>query len=403
MLNVNSVVAKHDEWRLRNCVNLIPSENVTSPEVRKLLSSDMGHRYTLPIRRELHGSFVENAYGGTRYLDIVEDMGESLAREIFEADFASLKPLSGHISCLAMLLSVCSPGDKILTISPKDGGYDGYAQEYMPQMLSLRADYLPFDEKRGRLDESGAAKMIVETAPKLVVVGSSFITFPYDLPLLKNACETAGAVLGYDASHVLGLIAGKHFQRPFQEGADIVVGSTHKSFFGPQGGIFLTNSEEIFQRMSEQATWRLWDNVHWNRVAALVQALIEAKEFGKEYAEQVIRNSSSLAWELDDLGFPLKYKGEGFTACHQIIVDSERLKREYDLTLSDLCESLEKNDIIIDAVGRIGTGEITRLGAEEEEMRELAELIVRSARGEKVKERVRELRFGLKMRYCFGG
>ncbi|TLZ70262.1 MAG: hypothetical protein E6K10_08380, partial [Methanobacteriota archaeon] len=145
MRDVLDLVAKHDDWRLHRTINLIPSENVTSPEVRAILASDLGHRYTLPWGKEWHGYLVENSYRGTRYLDEIEALGERLARDVFRARHATLKPMSGHLAGMLVLSALCSRGDRILVLDSRVGGYDGYMPDYLPRMLGLEVEFLPFD------------------------------------------------------------------------------------------------------------------------------------------------------------------------------------------------------------------------------------------------------------------
>jgi glycine hydroxymethyltransferase len=400
MSRVLEFTQRHEKWRSNDCINLITSENVTSEAVRQLLASDFGHRYTLPLNMDIHGVFVENAYRGTRYIDQVESYGEKLAQEVFGCGFSSLKPLSGHISSILMILSCCEKEETIMTIRPEDGGYDGYAPENVPQMLGLKCEYLPFDSTAGNIDYDLAAEMIRDVSPSLVVVGASFFLFPYDLKALREACNDSGARLGYDASHVLGLIAGGEFQKPFEDGVDVVIGSTHKSFFGPQGGIFLTDEEGLLQEAERNFTWRLLDNAHWNRIAALTFALDEMKIFGKEYASQCLRNASVLARHLHESGISVKHEKQGFTQSCQILLDSEQMKSELGLSMNDIAIRLEESNIIVDAVGRIGVNEITRLGGNETHMKELASLISSCISGENVSKETKAMRASLSMAFC---
>ena len=110
-----SLVEKHEKWRGKQCLNLIPSENVMSPAVRGLLSSELGHRYTARDR----------FYMGTHFTDEIEQYGEKLAKKVFRADSADLRPLSGHIADLIFLASYAKPGDTLMCVSPDDGGYPG--------------------------------------------------------------------------------------------------------------------------------------------------------------------------------------------------------------------------------------------------------------------------------------
>jgi len=400
MRDVLDIVERHETWRGRT-INLIPSENVTSPQVRAILGSDLGHRYTLPWGKDFHGYVIENSYRGTRYLDEVEALGERLAREVFKAEHATLKPLSGHLAGMLVLSTLCARGDRILVLDSRVGGYDGYMPEYLPAMLGLEAGFLPFDESEWTVDAEAAAAAIETTRPKLVLIGGSFIVFPHNLRRLRKACDSAGAVLAYDGSHVLGLIAGGQFQDPLREGADVLFGSTHKSFFGPQGGLLVTNRGDLFAPMADRFTWRVADNAHWNRIAATAQALLETRAFGKDYAKQVVRNAQALGRELDKRDVPVKFAHRGYTKSHQVHILEAGLIKRWNVNPNDWSVALEGNDIIVDSVARIGTNEVTRMGAKESHMEMLAELIARATKGEDVKADVAALRGDLAVTYAF--
>ncbi len=400
MRDVLDLVAKHDAWRLRRTINLIPSENVTSEQVRSILASDLGDRYTLPWGKEWHGYVVENSYRGTRYLDEVEALGESLAREVFRAKHATLKPMSGHLAGMMLLSSVCSRGDRIMVLESRHGGYDGYMPEYMPRMLGLQVEFLPFDESEWTVDARPAADRIAAVKPKLVLVGGSFIVFPHNLRALRKACDEAGAVLAYDGSHVLGLIAGGAFQDPLREGADVLLGSTHKSFFGPQGGLVVTDREDLFAQMVENFTWRVGDNAHWNRIAATAQALLETKAFGKDYAKQVLRNAQALGRELEKRDLPVKFAHRGYTKSHQVHLLEAGLMKRWGIDPNEFSIRLERSDLIVDSVARIGANEVTRMGAKESHMEEIADLIVGGMKGD-VRREVAALRKDFALRYVF--
>jgi len=288
-----------------------------------------------------------------------------------------------------------------LVVSTAHGGYDGYMPGFLPEYLGLTVDFLPFDDHSWNVDAKAAADAIIETKPRLVLVGASLILFPYNLRWLRGACDDVGTILGYDASHVLGLIAGGQFQRPMMEGVDVLSASTHKSFPGPQGGLFLSNRKDLFDRAMQTFLWRIQDNAHWNRIAATAQVLLEMKEFGGAYAKQVIANSKALGKQLDMWGFPLKFASLGYSGCHQIHVDQIALRDGWGLAPGQFADRLEANNLIVDAVGRIGTSEITRMGATEDDMQSIAGLIVRAARGEDVRSEVAEARSRLHMSFVF--
>lgn len=403
MVDIPALVDRHERWRAESCLNLQPSENLVSPQVKRALGSDLAGRYTLPWKGEYHGAHMENAYGGTRYLDEIEAAGEVLARKLFDARYASLRPLSGHLAGMLLLLAACRKGDRILIVDGKHGGYDGYMPEYIPSVLGLdlKVGFLPFDEGGWRVDTAKAAKAIRTAKPALVLLGASFLLFPYEMGPLREAASHVEALIGYDGSHVLGLIAGGVFQKPLPQGADLLVGSTHKSLFGPQGGLFLTNREDLFDRARENMLWRLFDNAHWNRIAGVAQALAESAEFGSAYAPQVVRNAKALARALDERGFPVKFRDHGYTESHQIHLDEAGMKEGLRMTPQEFSTAMEENNLIVDAVARIGTNEVTRLGAQEPEMEEIAELMELAVRGKGVKEEVLALRSRLKLSFAF--
>ena len=372
-----------------------------SVEARSLLGSDFAHRYTLPEELAPGLGGLQNAYRGTKHTDAMESLGERHARELFRATHVSLKPLSGHLAGFMLLQACCKRGDRILVISAAHGGYDGYMPGFLPDYLGLTVDFLPFDTDSWNVNAKAAADAILEAKPRLVLVGGSFILFPYNLRWLRGACDDTGTILGYDASHVLGLIAGGEFQRPLLEGVDVLSASTHKSFPGPQGGLFLSNRKDLYDRAMQTFLWRIQDNAHWNRIAATTQTLLEMRAFGPAYARQIVINSKALGNQLMKWGFPVRFASLGFSECHQIHVDLPVLKEGFGLTSAQFADRLEANDLIVDAVGRIGTSEITRMGATEEDMQIIAGLIVRAARGEDVRREVADVRSQLRLSFVF--
>ncbi|MBS7636056.1 hypothetical protein KEJ37_01720 [Candidatus Bathyarchaeota archaeon] len=357
-----ALVKKHENWRGKECLNLIPSENVMSPAARSLLSSELGHRYTAR----------ERFYMGTKFIDEIEQFGEELAKDLFGAETADLRPLSGHVADMIFAACFSKPGDKLMCVSPEDGGYPGLWHEGLAGLLGLKVAPFPFVKDAMKIDVRKAEETIIREKPKLIIFGASLITFPHPVKELANIAHEIGACVGFDGSHVLGLIAGRQFQDPLREGAHALFGSTHKSFFGPQGGIILADKRRG-EAMKAKIYPRFVDNAHWNRIAALTLALAEMKEFGEEYAEQVVRNARALAKNLHGYGFPVKCERLGFTQSHQVILDFGNYERG-----REIAEKLQRANIIVDCVIRLGTCEVTRRGMKEEEMAKIAELIKRT-------------------------
>jgi glycine hydroxymethyltransferase len=391
---------EQQKWRGEECINLVPSENVTSPQVRALLASDFAHRYNYPLMAEFGGVLYENIYRGTRVTDEVGSNARRLAKEVFRAKHACVSPLSGHLAGMITIAALAQRGETMLTIAPhEDGGYDGFSEEGIPALYGLNVKYLPHDPNAWNVKSEEASEQIRRDKPALVMLGTPFMVFPYDMGPIADACKDAGSKLAYDASQVLGLVAGGQFQRPLREGADVMFGSTHKTFFGPQGGVILTDNEELDEKVRSLTTYKTVDNQHWNRIAALGQALIETKLFGEQYAKQVVRNSQILAKDLHERGFPVLYDSLGYTKCHQLMYDDREIKAIFGVDVNGFGKRLELSNIIIDIVGRIGTPEMTRLGAKERDMPALADLFMHAANGRNVKKEVRAFRRKLKLAY----
>ncbi len=388
--DILSLVQKHQKWRGNKCLNLIPSENVMSPAVRGLLSSDLGHRYTAKDR----------FYMGTRFVDQIEQYGEEIAEELFRAETADLRPLSGHIADFIFLANFTKPGDVVMCISPEDGGYPGIWRNGLPQFLGLKTVAFPFSKDSMNIKIEEAIGAIRQIRPKVIVFGASLITFPHPVKELAISAQENGAIMGFDGSHVLGLIAGGQFQDPLREGAAALFGSTHKTLFGPQGGIILAD-KEYGEPLKEKIFPAFVDNAHWNRIAALSLALTEMKEFGYEYTTQVLKNAKSLARALHDYGFPVICAHLEFTKSHQTILDYGGFGEG-----RVIAEKLQKADIIVDCGVRMGTCEVTRFGMKEGEMMKIAELIERTViakeQPKSVKKEVAKLRADFpKIKYCF--
>ena len=363
---LNRTLQSHEGWRREQCLNLIASENVTSPAVRKILGSDLGHRYTAP----------DHFYMGCKFIDQAENIARDLARDVFGSEWADVTPLSGHVADMTLISTFAQRGDKILTMGTEYGGYFGTSEVGYPRILGLVNLFFPFDKDRWNIETEKTVELIANEIPKLVILGASYILFPHPVEQIAKVCRETGTILAYDGSHVLGLIAGGAFQQPLREGVRILVGSTHKSFFGPQGGMIAAFKPEG-EKLKETIFPAIMDNAHWNRIAALAQALLEIKKFGRKYADQVIRNSRALAEALDEQGIPVRCKDYGYTASHQVLLDMDKLEDG-----AQVPEKLEQANVIVDRGIRLGTSEMTRRGMREREMNDIAEIVAKVIRSQ---------------------
>ena len=388
--NLTSLLARHEAWR-SNTLNLIASENVLSPAVHAVLNSDLVHRYADYTGRDL----TARRYRGTRYVVEIEREVERLARQVFAAEYVELRPISGHLAGIAVLMALCKPGDVVLEIGRDGGGHREAGKFAVGELVHLDVRHLPIDAARYNVAPAAAAALIADVRPRAVILGSSNFVFPHPVREMRAAVDALpGAYLIYDASHGMGLVAARRFQDPLGEGADVVFGSTHKTLPGPQGGIVFTNRADLMTRISDVVYPGLVTNHHPFRLPALGVALAEMLEFGPAYADQVIANSQALGAALVGEGIPcvtdgsLPPDGPHYSASHTLLM------RVSDFgTAEVVAEKLESAGIITtggllpDALGgqgiRLGTQEMTRRGLREADMTRVAQLIAEALRDER--------------------
>jgi glycine hydroxymethyltransferase len=289
---------------------------------------------------------------------------------------------------MAVIMGLCQPGDSIVISHFENGGYPLNLQARFP----LDVHYFPYLQDQYSMDVSGTIELIRRVRPRLAILGASLFVKPHPVTDLAKICQEVGTTLVYDGSHVLGLIAGGQFQNPFKEGAQIMLGSTHKTFFGPQGGIVLVKDDED---LAEQVNLTLRpnpvlvDNYHHHRVAALAVALAELLAFGKAYAKQIVENSQELAQALVKRNIPVIGADWKYTSSHQVLLETKDFEQG-----KQMCTQLEAADIIVDAGVRLGTQEVTRRGMKTAQMPVIAQLIAERLQGtapSQVKKQVHSL------------
>lgn len=302
-----------------------------------------------------------------------------------------------------------------MALSLVAGGHISYMEFGGAGVRGLKVESLPFNPEEMNIDLDNAIKKIREVKPTLIFLGGSVILFPIPIKEIREVSEEIGSKLVYDASHVLGLIAGRQFQDPINEGVDVLTSSTHKTFPGPQGGMICCK-KVLAEKVDKAVFPGLVSNHHLHHIAALAIALLEMEKFGVEYAKQIIKNAKALAENLYNQGFDVVCADKGFTESHQILVDVSKFGGGAKVT--DLLEkaniicnkNLTPRDNIKNAENprgiRLGTAEITRLGLKEKEMEKIAIYIKKT-----VVERVDSLKIAKEVkkfmkkfsviRYCF--
>jgi glycine hydroxymethyltransferase len=394
-----------------NGLGMIASENIVSPLVQDIVRSDLHGRYAegLPGKRY---------YQGCNDFDTIESLGISLAQEVFQAPFANIQSISGTVSNIGALKALAKPGDRITAVSTADGGHISHARMGAVGLRDLNLTTYPWDEERMEPDVDASCAMIREVQPKVALFGQSVFLFPTPMKEMADAAKEVGAAVMYDGAHVLGLIAGGQFQDPLREGADVMTGSSHKTFPGPQGGFLLSSSEdEAFQKRLNNAMFPgVCSSYHLHHVAGKVMALAEFKEFGADYAKDIVTNAQAFAAALAGEGFDVLAESRGYTASHQVLTRHGGLDSGAGAKAAALLEEagiitnmnmLPGDTKAMSPSGlRLGVQELTRVGFTADEMNDVASLYARVLLHEEdpntVKKDVHELKSNHQViRYCF--
>ena len=408
---------EHHKW-FENSIPLIASENIPSPAVREAMISDFGNRYA-------EGWPGERVYAGCVYIDDVEFECMKLAKKLFKAKFADVRPISGVVANLAVYSAFTNPSDIMLAPSIPAGGHISHGKKEHSGTAGLvhglEIEFYPFDAEEMAIDIDKTKQKVKDLkkenrVPKMAMFGGSLFLFPHPVKELSDFLKSYDIHINYDAAHVAGLIAGGKFQDPLREGSDTMTMSTHKTLFGPQGGLVL--GFEKHEEVIKKATFPgLTSSHHIHHMAGKAVAFAESLEFGKDYAVEVIKNAKAFAEALNNIGFKVLGESRGFTESHQIAVNV------LDYSDGGKVESnLEKANIIVNRqlipgdikAGRnyfhpggirLGVSEITRLGMKKNEMEEIASFIkqvVDKKDPKKVLSKVKSFRKDFqKVKFCF--
>jgi glycine hydroxymethyltransferase len=375
---IEDLIQTQADWRNR-CINLIASENVLSQRVRAQAGSDFAHRYA-------EGHPGERYYRGTSYIDEIENQLKTNLKILFECDHTEVRPISGTNSNEAVLSRFVKPGDVVMVNSTPAGGHISHHREGSLGKFTHNIIDIPLTEDGYHMDVAKTIYLIEKAKPKIIVLGKSLFLFPEPVAELAEVCAKYNTKIMYDAAHVLGLIAGKQFQRPLKEGAFLMTASTHKTYFGSQRGIILSNMEEKFWRKIDRGAFPgSSSNHHLDTLAQMALSTYEVMEFGEQYAVDTITNATALATELDRHGFDVQGKEFGYTETHQVAVNVSNFgggeKVSKTLEINDIVLNMNmlpheplKNHDRPDGI-RIGVQEMTRFGMGAEEMGQIAELM----------------------------
>ena len=369
----------NDRWRSRT-INLIASENVLSPAARSVLDSDLLHRYA-------EGHPGGRYYEGTQYVDEIELLTREAMRRIFKAGWADVRPISGTVANEAVFSRLVPHGAPAIAHTIATGGHISHAR--IGSLGKRTKDIHPWPMLKDgyTIDVPAARDLIATVKPAIAVFGRSLFLFPEPVEELRDVCQTTGTRILFDGAHVLGLIASGTFQDPLREGADILTGSTHKTFFGPQRGMALTTGEhaDINKAVDKGVFPGSSSNHHLFSLPSLFLSAIEMENFGPAYSKATIANAQALGGALSAQGFDVGMADRGYSRSHQVAVDvgefgggkdvSARLCDQDIVCNMNLLPGEPAKNAFKPRGIRLGVQEMTRFGMGPDEMGQIAEFM----------------------------
>jgi glycine hydroxymethyltransferase len=402
VLNLLEASQKHEQYRDKECINMIASEGLKSPAVNQMLdlSHDLDARYA-EGENDLQGHVKKRYYQGQKYMSQIENYATDIMKDLFKTEWADVRLVSGTHANLATFkgLSLASKNNKMV-VTPLSCGahishdYTGLAGN----ILGLDNINHVYNIDEFNIDAEKSAYVIRAAKPGIVTFGGSLFLFPHPIKELKEVCDEVGAYVAYDASHVLGLIAGGQFQDPLREGADFITSSTHKTFPGPQGGVIMGSpispSMEKAVKKIQFAIFPLSaSSTHLGRLPALGIAALEMKVFGSQLAKQIVKNAQTAGQYLCENGVKVLAEKKGFTRSHQIAVDIRSYGGGNKIAqdLEDANIILNKNLLPYDDQSskenpsglRIGFQDVTRRGFMEGDIKHLCDLMLDIMKGKR--------------------
>ncbi len=411
--------SKHEQYREKECINMIASEGLKSPAVSQMLdlSHDLASRYA-EGENDAQGHVKKRYYQGQRYMSQIEDYSTDIMKSLFQASWADVRLVSGTHANLATFkgLSLASKNNKMV-VTPLSCGahishdYTGLAGN----ILGLDNINHVYNIDELNIDAEKSAYVIRAAKPGIVTFGGSLFLFPHPIKELKEVCHEVGAYIAYDASHVLGLIAGGQFQDPLREGADFITSSTHKTFPGPQGGVIMGSPTSLaLEKAVKKIQFAVFplsaSSTHLGRLPALGIAALEMKLFGQKLAVQIVKNAQTAGQYLFENDVKVLAEHKGFTLSHQIALDVRKYGGGNKIAqdLEDANIIINKNLLPYDDQSskenpsglRVGFQDITRRGFCEGDIKHLCDLMLDVIKGKRTPSQVKEDVLALKKEFC---
>lgn len=439
-VNLLSKVVQNHQWRQSHCINLIPSEQTPSTLVRLLSASDPSFRYA--EHKELLAAFGHDVtyYQGTEFILWVESQLKTEMSAFMGCPQIETRAVSGQMANMTVYSAFVDYINRTYRkreprrIRLAMNHHIGRGGHLSSQPMGALRDYISKDPQTDqyavinfpvypdnpyRIDVEETIKLLDQIDPEIIIFGKSMVLHPEPIQQICQALKDKlnQPLIMYDMAHVLGLI-GPHFQEPFSEGADLVTGSTHKTFFGPQrgiiGGNFTENTPEydLWKTIERRAFPGMVSNHHLGTLVGLLLATMEMNTFKDDYQHQIIKNAKVFARALKNENLDVEGDpSNDYTETHQVILNvgyGEGIQAAHDLEANNIIVNFQATptdeSFTASSALRLGVAEMTRFGMKTQDFETLAVLISEVLKGKSVKQDVINFREGFqKMRYCFDG
>jgi glycine hydroxymethyltransferase len=373
------LIDDHERHMDRESIGLNAGTNVMNPRAAALLSRSLGNRPSLGYPGDKYEM-------GMEYAEEIEVIAEDLAKRLFGAPFAEIRVGSGALANLYSFMATAKPGDSIMAFTGEMGGHVTHHQAGAAGLYGLVTHAVPFDAARMTVDLDRLRDEAKRLRPKLITVAGSLCLYPYPVREMRQICDEVGAYLLYDAAHMGGLIAGRHFQAPLAEGAHLMTMSTYKAFGGPPSGLILASDAELAKRLDQIAYPGLTANFDLGKTAALALSILDLLEHGEAYAAQAVANAKALGAALAAEGIATHHvQGRDVTESHHLALPAAPHGGG-----QSAAKHLARANILLCGIGlplapvagdlngiRVGTQEVTRFAMKQDAMAGIARLMAR--------------------------
>ncbi len=366
-----------EERRQRETIELIASENFTSPGVREAAGSCLTHKYA-------EGYPGERYYGGCFNVDIVEDLARERAKAIFGASYANVQPHSGSQANMAVYAALLNPGDTILGMNLSHGGHLSHGSKVNFSGRIYRSVSYGVNRDTQLIDFEQVRELAHNYRPKLIIAGASTYPRIIEFEKFREIADEVGAYFMVDMAHIAGIVAAKLHPNPVKS-AHVVTSTTHKSLRGPRGG-FILSSKELGNKLDSQIFPGIQGGPLMHIIAAKAVAFKEAISHDfKEYQTQVLKNAKAMAKALMEAGFDLVTNG---TDNHLVLIDlrnkgltgkeAEQVLEKVDITVNKNAVPFEDKPAKITSGIRMGSPVITTRGMKEQDVYQIIDWVVQS-------------------------